>query len=237
MSDPDDLDAIAGEYALGSLSPAERTEADRRRAGDAAFDAAIVAWEERLAPLIDLAPAVTPPPTVYDAITARLFGATPDHVVRVLEPDRLALRRSVRRWQTAFAGALALAAALAVWIVAAPAPSGDHQFVAVLQKDAGSGAIVLDVDTLTRKLTIRPVAASSPSDRSLELWLIAGNGAPHSLGTVSPTGITRASLASYDRETIEGATYAVTLEPVGGSPTGKPSSTPILSGHGTSDQR
>lgn len=237
MSDPDDFDAIAGEYVLGSLSPAERAEADTRRAGDAAFDAAILAWEDRLAPLLDLSPAVTPPATVYDAIAARLFGAGPEQAGQVVDFDRLALRRSLRRWQTAFAGAMALAAALAVWIVAAPAPSGDHQFVAVLQKDAGSTAIVLDVDTLTRKLTIRPVSASSPSDKSLELWLIAGNGPPHSLGTVSPTGITRASLSSYDRETIEGATYAVTLEPAGGSPTGKPSSTPILSGHGTSDPR
>ncbi len=237
MSDPGDLDAIAGEYVLGTLPPVEWAEADARRAADPAFAAAIAAWEERLAPLLELSPDVVPPSSVYDSITARLFGAMLDRAGRNLEPERLALRRSVRRWQTAFAGAMALAAALAVWIVAAPTPPGDHQFVAVLQKDAGSSAIVLDVDTLTRKLTIRPVAASSPTDKSLELWLISGNGPPHSLGTVSPTGITRASLSSYDRETIEGATYAVTLEPVGGSPTGKPSSTPILTGRGTPDQR
>ena len=237
MSDPGDLDAIAGEYVLGTLPPVEWAEADARRAADPAFAAAIAAWEERLAPLLELSPDVVPPSSVYDSITARLFGAMLDRAGRTMEPERLALRRSVRRWQTAFAGAMALAAALAVWIVAAPTPPGDHQFVAVLQKDAGSSAIVLDVDTLTRKLTIRPVAASSPTDKSLELWLIPGNGPPHSLGTVSPNGITRASLSSFDRETIEGATYAVTLEPVGGSPTGKPSSTPILTGRGTPDQR
>jgi len=37
-------------------------------------------------------------------------------------------------------------------------------------------------------------------------------------------------LASYDANTINGATYAVTVEQAGGSPDGKPHSTPVYTG-------
>ena len=232
MSDPEDLDAVAGEYVLGTLGPGERLEAESRRVADPDFAAAISAWEHRLAPLLEASPEVTPSAAIFPAIVTRLFGNVPGVAGPVPDPERARLRRSLRRWQTACAGALALAAALALWIVVGLRAPGDHQFVAVLQKEPGSTAIVLDVNTLSRRLTIRPVAASSPGDKSLELWLIPENGSPRSLGTVSPRGITRASLAGYDRQTIEGATYAVTLEPVGGSPTGQPTSSPVLSGHG-----
>jgi anti-sigma-K factor RskA len=37
-------------------------------------------------------------------------------------------------------------------------------------------------------------------------------------------------LASYDADTIKGATYAVTVEQGGGSPDGKPTSAPLFTG-------
>jgi anti-sigma-K factor RskA len=56
-------------------------------------------------------------------------------------------------------------------------------------------------------------------------------GAPKSLGVIADQGFTvRPALASYDRTVIEDATYAVTLEPQGGSPTGAPTSAPLWTG-------
>ena len=229
MSDLDDDDAAAGEYVLGTLDASERRDIEARRRTDGAIDAAITGWESRFAPLLDSIAEVEPPRTVYESIMARLFGSS-IRGIEAADRDRQALRRSVRRWQSAFAGALAIAAALTVWIVAVQPGRPQQQFVAVLQRDANSPAVVLDIDVATRRLSIRPVAASNAADKSLELWLISGSGAPRSLGTVAPTGITRASLSGYDQATIAGATYAVTLEPAGGSPTGQPTSAPILSG-------
>ena len=40
----------------------------------------------------------------------------------------------------------------------------------------------------------------------------------------------RPVLASYDANTVNGATYAVTVEQAGGSPDGKPTSAPIFTG-------
>ena len=39
-----------------------------------------------------------------------------------------------------------------------------------------------------------------------------------------------ASLSSYDPAVVAGATYAVTVEPPGGSPTGQPSGAPVFVG-------
>ena len=40
----------------------------------------------------------------------------------------------------------------------------------------------------------------------------------------------RPVLANYDAGTINAATYAVTVEPAGGSPSGQPTSAPIYTG-------
>ena len=53
MTEDDDIDGLAGEYVLGSLSADERREVGSRRRADRALEAAIGAWEQRLAPLID----------------------------------------------------------------------------------------------------------------------------------------------------------------------------------------
>jgi anti-sigma-K factor RskA len=81
-------------------------------------------------------------------------------------------------------------------------------------------------------LTVRPVAAQREPGKSYELWMIhAKLGAPKSLGVIADQGFTvRPALASYDSAVIEDATYAVTLEPQGGSPTGAPTSAPLWTG-------
>ena len=229
MSDPEDDPAVA-EYVLGTLDDAERSEFEARRSSDPSLDRAVEAWERRLAPLSEAAPDVAPPAHLYPTLVARLFGslAEPENS----KPSSLRdLQRSVRRWRSATAACAALAASLLAWIALAPPPQQEQKFVAVLQKDAGSPAVLLDVDVGSRKLTVRPVSAQEPANKSYELWLINPSvGAPRSLGTLAPNGLTRASLASYDPATITGATYAVTLEPAGGSPNGAPSGPPILTG-------
>lgn len=229
MSDPDD-DPVAAEYVLGTLDDVELAAFEARRRADPSLELAIEAWERRFGPLCEAAPEIAPPPHLYPALIARLFGPTNTREVAALSDFR-DLKRSLWRWRSATAACAALAASLLTWIALAPASKQDQKFVAVLQKDAGSPAVLLDVDIGARKLTIRPVSAEEPANKSYELWLISPSvGAPRSLGTLAPRGITLASLTPYDPATITGATYAVTLEPAGGSPTGAPSGPPVLTG-------
>jgi len=106
-------------------------------------------------------------------------------------------------------------------VVGAPPP----RFVAVLQRDAASPAFILTVDIATRNLTVRRVAAEREPGKSYELWLVSNKfPAPRSLGLVSGAEFTQSgNLSPYDPATISDATFAVSLEPEGGSPNGMPS--------------
>ena len=64
----DDLDALAAEYVLGTLSADERGHAEALLVIDPGFDAAVRQWERRLGELNVMVEAVEPPPEVWDSI-------------------------------------------------------------------------------------------------------------------------------------------------------------------------
>ena len=94
----------------------------------------------------------------------------------------------------------------------------------MLQKDGGSPAFILTVDGATKNFTVRKVGAAAEPGKSFELWLISDKlQRPRSLGVIGGSDFTaRPVLASYDADTVNAATYAVTVEQAGGSPDGKP---------------
>ena len=98
------------------------------------------------------------------------------------------------------------------------------QFVAVFQKDEQSPAFLMSVDTEKRVVTVRQVAAERLADKSYQLWIATQPGsAPQSLGVIEPEDFTvKATLAAYDPLVINNATFGISLEPLGGSPTGQP---------------
>jgi anti-sigma-K factor RskA len=114
----------------------------------------------------------------------------------------------------------------------APSPVPSAQYVALLQRDGGSPAFILTVDAATRNFTVRRVGADAEPGKSFELWLISDRlSQPRSLGVIGGSDFTaRPVLADYDTGTINAATYAVTVEQAGGSPTGQPTSAPIYTG-------
>ena len=214
---PED-DGLAAEYALGTLDADERAAADARRARDPDFDAAVVAWEARLGALAEAAPEAAPPADLFARVEARLDGA---NVVPLL-------KRRLAVWRGLTAGAGALAAALAFLLLARPAPP--HQFVAILQKSADAPAFAMTVDVDRLEFSVRPVAAQAPAGKSYELWIIAPDAAPKSLGVIDAAARTGERRLAYDPAQVRTATYAVTVEPPGGSPDGKPSGPPVFVG-------
>jgi len=114
----------------------------------------------------------------------------------------------------------------------APQPVPSAQYVALLQRDGGTPAFILTVDAATKNFTVRKVGADAEPGKSFELWLISDKlPQPRSLGVIGGSDFTaRPVLADYDAGTINAATYAVTVEPAGGSPSGKPTSAPIYTG-------
>jgi len=114
----------------------------------------------------------------------------------------------------------------------APSPVPSAQYVALLQRDAGSPAFILTVDAATKNFTVRKVGADAEPGKSFELWLISDKlQRPRSLGVIGGGDFTaRPVLSSYDNDTINTATYAVTVEQAGGSPDGNPHSAPVFTG-------
>ena len=230
---PDD-DLAAAEYALGTLAPEERAAIAARRLREPDLDAAIRAWEERLAPLAEAAPPIEPSDDHLPAIQARIRGAAsaaadaPGPSGAVIAD----LRRRAARWRAAAIAASCVAALLAVGFVIRETerPARPREYVAILQKDAASPAFEVTVDLDREEFSVRPVAAQAPPGKSYELWLIDPRlGPPRSLGVVDEAR-RGASLAAYDRAVVQDATYAVTVEPPGGSPDGKPSGPPVFVG-------
>jgi anti-sigma-K factor RskA len=227
---PDD-DSNAAEFALGTLDEGERASLAARRPREPELDAAIAAWERRLAPLSESIPPVEPPRDFLGDIEARIEAGvqSPGQSADVVD-----LTRRLRRWRFNAIAASAIAAALAIGIglrestrVRAP-----HEFVAVLQKSADSPAFIVTVNLDSRDLTVRPVAPPPQAGKAYELWIIDDKlGAPRSLGVIDPANLTaNPGLNRFDRAIVEQATYAVTIEPPGGSPTGAPSGAPVFVG-------
>jgi len=200
-------------------------------------------------------PAVVPVPLVPAARMAPAVPpATPSPLRTDRSAEIVQLSDRVRRWRTATAVSGALAACLLALVVvgqtrpellpAAMQPKAKivevvktvevpsprpAEFVAVFQKDDASPAFLLTFDLDKRQLTVRKVGADAQAGKSYQLWLVSDKfAAPRSLGVIGAQSYTVQQAApEYDPVIINRATYAISLEPEGGSPTGAPTG-PVL---------
>jgi anti-sigma-K factor RskA len=226
MSTPDDIDALAGEYVLGTLDPAERVAVAARRQREPVLDAAIVGWEQRLAPLQAAVAAVPPPPDLLQRIEQRIDAPKTDGPA-VAELD--ALRRGLARWRRSAiaASAIAASAMLVLGLRETVFRDPPQTYVAVFAKDDIAPVFYLTVDLKNRELTLRPIGAERQQGKTYQMWIASEQlgASPQSLGLVDDAlAPTRKSLTNYDQSLLQKATFGVSLEPAGGSPTGKPTS-------------
>jgi len=214
MSDQPDNDLLAAEYVLGSLEGEERRAAERLLVTDAAFAGSVAAWQQRLTPLAAQVSPVAPPADLWARIESGISPSTAGEV--------LPFRRRVRFWQATTAGALAIAASLAAFIVLhQPRP----QEIAILSPMSGGAPALTATIGRNGLLSVQPIGPITvPANNDLELWALPqGQTKPRSLGVLPPSGRQLvAELATNTR-------LLVSLEPKGGSPTGQPTG-PVLYG-------
>lgn len=205
-------DRLAAEYVLGTLSGAARRRFDVLLPAHPALREAVANWEARLLPLALKAEPVQPAARVWAAIEDKLGWTA---------PARAASTR-LRFWQ-AFAAA-ATVAAVVLGTTLRPAPTGAPMIV-VLHATQGNQTLVAGLSPDRRQLSIQPLqkVALTP-DRSLELWALKKDGPPASLGLIAADKLTAVNQRALPRDTKG---LAVSLEPLGGSPTGAPTG-PVL---------
>ncbi len=223
----DDLEALAGEYALGTLDSAERRSAEALMARDAAFREAVIAWQQRLAPLDDTAQPLIPTPTLWSRIESLIPAQKPARLPG--QPSRLAtLWESLGFWRplgltSALAG-LVLAVALAATIARGPMKP---DYVAVLNTSDGRAAAVVNVyaDGTVNLIPLEDIRV--PQGRIIEVWTLQNREqGPVSIGRLDRARTLKLDLKNLGRPEANHL-FELTLEPPGGSPTGKPTG-PIL---------
>jgi anti-sigma-K factor RskA len=218
MSDQDqperDDRVLAGEYALGLLSAEEAAAFEARLVQEPELRALYAQWAEDLTEMTEDIPSETPAARIWRGVEADLFGAE----------RRVAWSRRLMLWGgglTAVA-ALVLAIGLSGLFDRAPLPPVDAPHVAELAAEDGSLVVRAIYDEATGRLFVEREAGDAASGRDLEIWLIAGEDVPVSLGVLPEDA--RAVLPVPDslRARFAGSALAISDEPEGGSPTGAP---------------
>ncbi|MBU4531389.1 MAG: anti-sigma factor [Hoeflea sp.] len=220
---PDD-DALAGEYVLGVLPLDARRAVEKRIAIDTEFASLVASWQTDLAHLDDAYQPEAPPQGVKARIDARLFA-------EAAKPAG-GLWSSLAFWRgLAFAAIAVAAIGIFQTSLQGPAdPVAAPSLVAELGAPGSSVGLVAALDPASGVFSITPAAFSPEDGKSLELWLVPGEGAPVSLGLVPGDGGQLVLTPDLTGRLSAGALLAISLEPVGGSPTGAPTGPVVLSG-------
>jgi len=201
---------LASEYVLGLLDPGEMRLVEERMALDPEFRDLVARWTEDLVTLTDDIPAIAPPRPLQGRLMQRLF------------PEEAAPKRGWVWWPWLLGGVAA--AALAV-VALNPALIGrgiEPDYAARIAAEDGSLVVEARFDRDTGRLEVSRVAGEVPEGRDLELWLVdTATSTTTSLGVLprEPTGVVTVS-AELAPE-FESNALALSVEPLGGSPTGQ----------------
>jgi len=216
-----DPDVAAAEFALGLLEGEDRAIALRRLLAEPAFTRDVERWRLHFGALFAGVASVAPPPELGERVIARLDG-----------PARI----QPGYWKPfALASSLAAASLFGLLMVrpepaltppvtiTAPAP-----MVAAFMVEGIEGPLVATYDSANGRLSM-PGPMPIPAGKSAQLWAIVGTGAPQPLGLFHEAGARVEADARSATPMEPGTTFAISLEPVGGSPTGLPTGPVVAS--------
>lgn len=215
--DPNVVDPLAAEYVLGTLRGPARRRFERWRASSPLVQERCRFWEEHLLQLAKGLRPVQPPAHLWQGIRARLnlAGSAPR-------------RPMARRFAIAASVVLVIGmAALLYWRNVEP---GRISEVATISAASGVPAWQIEVYGKSGRMIVR--AGQLPpraTDRDFELWALPAGGSPVSLGILPAGGTAQRMLTAAQQQALtRAAQIAVTVEQLGGSPTGQPTTTPIF---------
>lgn len=203
-------EVLAAEHVLGVADQSERSATEARMRADPAFAALVVAWERRLAGLND-GFRDSPSTDLLPRIEARLFP------VPAVAAAKVGRERGLLRWLAGMAVALALFL-LGIATLAPPRP------VLVATLATPDHRLAYEVRSFGPTLRVtRTAGVPAVEGQVHELWVIAPNAAPVSLGLLD------AGPLEVDYPVPPpGWILAVSIEPEGGSATGLPTGPLIL---------
>lgn len=229
--DDGDPDLRYAEYVLGVLDAEARAEVEREIAASEVAAAAVAAWRRRLQPLCEEIAAQEPPPHLWQSILGALrLEDAPN------QGARPGLWQSLPFWRRLSFGTAALltaaCAALVVMLLQRPAAPPIPYMAATLSETNGHVGWTATMDIGKSRMIVVPAAPRALSaGRAAELWLIPKGGKPIAVGMISTTApVTIELKADLVARLGPTAALAVSVEPPGGSPTGRPTGPVIATG-------
>lgn len=221
------LDALCGEYIIGTLRGAARRRFERALQDEPRAALRLRYWQGIVAPRYSKMIEVQPSPRVWQKLERELD----------LARYRMPWHQRAGFWKGwAAAATAALILALGVQFARQQPEAPEVVQIAQLSGKDQAARVTAHLSRDGRTLVLhaaRPVLAG-PS-QSYELWLIpAEGGDPISVAVLGSLDAQFAVPPAQAGRLLPGATLAVSTEPAGGSPTGKPTGPVILAGRITS---
>ena len=233
--EPGEDDILAAEYVLHLLSPQERSVAEDRLSLDGGFRARVADWTEDLVLLAeDIAP-VAPPASIRRRLAGE--GAAASTAPADAPARSAAPARKGRTFGGLFSGLLGggLVAAAAIVLLAVilpqvqapgdggiPTTGGNQTYAADVASADGALRVNVRYDATDNVLVIARVSGTVPEGRDLEAWLLTEDQPPHSVGVIPEGEEIRIDVSPFWGQRIPSGSFAVSEEPLGGSPTGLP---------------
>lgn len=220
-------DMLSAEYVLGTLKGAARRRFEQLLRQRANFAQTFNWWEAHVHLLADTVPAAKPPQHVWKNIETQLF--------------KRKASQHAGWWKSWAFVSTALAASLAVLLVTqAPQPVVDTTpaAVALLQSEKSeAGWLLNETKKSATNIVINAIPLASleiKPDNAFELWLLpADKSKPISLGLLPQKGNSVFKVPVNVIPLMATGLLAVSLEPVGGSPTGQPTGAVLYQGRMT----
>ncbi|MBE0380184.1 MULTISPECIES: anti-sigma factor [Pseudoalteromonas] len=209
------IDMLAAEYVLGTLKGPARKRFQRLMLSSNRVREATWMWEQHLNNLASSIKSVAPDSHVWERISQRIEPQQVTPSSKVITP-----KASIWKAWSLIATAASIVLALIVWQPQSPVEQLTQQIA--LFKDASEQPLWF-IDVNEQGLSIKASdKLTARTDKDYELWMILkGQDAPISLGLLPKDGVK--SLLKDSRFNAQDiALLAVSLEPIGGSPTGSP---------------
>jgi anti-sigma-K factor RskA len=221
------LDALCGEYLLGTLRGAARRRFERALREEPRAALRLKHWQALFTPRYSRMIEVQPSPQGWKRLERELG----------LARYRTRWHRRVGFWRAWAAAATAVLALGIGFKVLGPTPGPAPEATAPVEiaqlagkADASRVVATLSRDGRTLELRAARAVIAGPA-QSYELWLLpAGGGAPISLAVLGSLDARFAVPPAQAGKLRTGAKLAVSVEPAGGSPTGGPTGPVILVG-------
>lgn len=243
LADPEDRSVACAEFVLGTLDEPDRAQLLAAMESDESLQREVAFWQDRLLGLYKELKPIEPAADVWRRIDVELdrepkpipvspsFAPTVAAAPAGLRSGRDARPRLWQRlgfWQGLSGLAVALSLFLSLLFILRPAAPPEASYVAVLQTTDNQAAWIVQV-VGAGPVKIVPLSdrGQIPPGRAWELWTKGKDASgPTSLGLLSSgvNEIPREALPYLGEEQL----FEVSLEPEGGSPTGRPTG-PVLS--------